>query len=344
MSASARRHLLVTAVSTLIALAFVEGVVLRGALGLRGLADLSIIQRDLEIGWSIAPNARTWHAALDFGLWVQTDALGLRAPIDERRAASQREGGQRILVLGDSFAFGWGVPDDRMFSSELERQLAARGHYTVRTAGVPGYSTDQEYLLWRRLATQLRPAQVVLLLHRSDPPANVQDAAVMGKFVYPKPRFQIVEGRLQLSGVPVPDKRALAPDSVFEPVKRLLRPFATYTLVQSSLRSGVSLPWRASAPSPQQAPSPEAYEMTAALLGALDADVRAHGATFFVALIPTDAAMTETLARICRTLGIPFLDLQAAFNGQKDVLLVHDRHWNAKGHGIAARAVAPFVR
>lgn len=344
MSAHVRRHLLVMCVSTVIALVLVEVVVLRGALGYRGLADLAIIRRDLEIGWSIAPNARTWHAALDFGLWVQSDDLGFRVPLGGQRLPSSREGVRNILVLGDSFAFGWGVPADQMFSSELERQLTTRGRpYSVRTAGVPGYSTDQEYLQWRRLSKTLRPNQVVLLFHKSDPPANIQDTAVMGRFVYAKPRFQIVDGHLQVIGVPVPDKRAQTAASTFEPVKKRLRPLATYALVQSTLHNGWRIPNRADALDLPPPLDPAAYTTTAALLEALDADVRAHGATFLVALIPTDPVMAGHLATICQTLGIAFLDLQPTFKDQADVRLVHDGHWNAKGHAIAARAVAPFV-
>jgi len=345
MFASVRRHLLIVASSTILTLVLAEGVVLRGVLRYNGLSDLAIYERDIELGWTIVPNARGWHAALDFGLWLRSDEHGFRSPVDDGPAPPVPEGAQQILVLGDSFAFGWGVAADRMFSTELERQLSPRGRpYAVRTAAVPGYSTDQEYLQWRRLSTHVHPDRVVLLFHQSDPPGNIREWSDMGKFSYGKPRFDIANGRLALVNVPVPDKRLLAPDSALEPAKKLLRPLAMYAVLQSAMRNGIHLPAPRVAAQPVPVLDPAAYTVTAALLEALDADIRAHGATLFVALIPTEPVMTARLAEICHTLGIAFLDLQPAFANQTDVLLVHDGHWNAKGHAIAARAVAPFVR
>lgn len=338
-----RRHLLVVAASTVIALAVVEAGLLRGVLGYRGIADLAILQRDLEIGWTLMPNARSWHAALDFGVWVNTDDLGFRTTETGARHTSGRAD-REVLVLGDSFAFGWGVTGEQMVSSALARELSTRSaSYAVRTAGVPGYSTDQEYLLWRRLSPVMHPDQVVLLFHQSDPPANIQLIADMSRFAYHKPRFQVVDGRLHLAGVPVPDKDVVNPLTALEPVKALLRPLALYGLLQASLRNGFT--WSVVAPAPAVRPiEPAAYAMTAELLKALDGDIRAHGATLLVALIPTAPDMTQRLAGMCRTLGIAFLDLQAAFTNQSGVRLVHDGHWNARGHAVAARAIAPLVR
>lgn len=70
----------------------------------------------------------------------------------------------RILVVGDSFAFGYGVGDDETFSSELERQLARRGQSSeVVNAGFEsGYTLDTEYIYLRESGAALLPSVVIV--------------------------------------------------------------------------------------------------------------------------------------------------------------------------------------
>jgi lysophospholipase L1-like esterase len=76
----------------------------------------------------------------------------------------------RIVVLGDSFAFGLGVDEDETFPAQLETLLAASAGQPVEilNLGVPGYHTGQE-LAWRERAGLPRaPALVVLLYYGND--------------------------------------------------------------------------------------------------------------------------------------------------------------------------------
>jgi hypothetical protein len=240
-------------------------------------------------------------------------------------------------VLGDSFAFGWGVNGGEMFSSALERELAGRPEkYAVRTLGVPGYSTDQEYLLWRRLSPQLRVDQVVVLFHESDLPGNVQESVVMGRVTYSKRRFDLVDGRLRSSTRPVPDRQEHGP-GFLDSMKRPFGPLATYALAQTAFRRLFPIPDQPDSDS-------RSTPLLDALLAALDEDIRAKGASLLVALIPTDAATARIVKTICDAHRIAFLDLEPAFRGQAGFELPYDGHWNARGHLLAARAVAPLIR
>jgi hypothetical protein len=53
---------------------------------------------------------------------VRTNSLGLRGA---EIPASKSAGRERILVLGDSYAFGYGVGDEDTFAAVLERELNA---------------------------------------------------------------------------------------------------------------------------------------------------------------------------------------------------------------------------
>src|SRR5262245_30252165 len=74
---------------------------------------------------------------------VRIIALGMR---DRPRSAAKPAGVFRILVLGDSQLFGWGVGQEESFAPVLESLLAARDphRFEVLNAGVPGYNTVME--------------------------------------------------------------------------------------------------------------------------------------------------------------------------------------------------------
>ena len=69
--------------------------------------------------------------------------------------------GQRMLVLGDSFAYGVNVSPEAAIAAEMERQLGSG--WEVLNFGVPGYGPDQALAQLPRLL-RLRPCAVVLVL------------------------------------------------------------------------------------------------------------------------------------------------------------------------------------
>ena len=78
---------------------------------------------DGRLGFTLRPGVEVRHADRDFSVSVAVNALGMRGP--ERRAAKS-VGTARILLLGDSFAFGWGVEQEEAFGARLERLLTER--------------------------------------------------------------------------------------------------------------------------------------------------------------------------------------------------------------------------
>jgi hypothetical protein len=79
---------------------------------------------------------------------------------------STAPGAARVVVLGDSYAFGYGVDDAETFASRLAGLL--RGRAEVRNWGVPGYNLAQQVELLRTRGPEAAPAIVVVALHPND--------------------------------------------------------------------------------------------------------------------------------------------------------------------------------
>lgn len=77
----------------------------------------------------------TYYGA-DFHLHITTDDWGNR--LDTLGAPAPEHG--LVLLVGDSYTFGWGVSDDDTLAAALNQQLRPQG-LAVVNLGVPGFST-----------------------------------------------------------------------------------------------------------------------------------------------------------------------------------------------------------
>jgi lysophospholipase L1-like esterase len=95
---------------------------------------------------------------------VRTNAGGWRGP-----ELSEKKERRRILLLGDSITFGWGVAEEQTFARRLEQRLGAE----VINLGVGGYNTAMEKAALEKYGLGYSPDAIVLVyvfndLHRFD--------------------------------------------------------------------------------------------------------------------------------------------------------------------------------
>jgi hypothetical protein len=97
-----------------------------------------------------------------FGAPVHINSIGLRGPEIPPKAPGEF----RILMMGDSFPFGIGVPEERCLPAALEAQLTKRAQpgttFRVINMGVVSYNTEQEQRQLEELGLGLKPDLVLL--------------------------------------------------------------------------------------------------------------------------------------------------------------------------------------
>lgn len=104
---------------------------------------------------------------------VLVNGHGLRTPPVSR---NKPRGVYRILVVGDSVAFGWGVAERDCFPRVLERMLEARApigerlHFEVVNGAVPGWGLGDMYLFVKEHGLGWAPDLVIATFINNDIP------------------------------------------------------------------------------------------------------------------------------------------------------------------------------
>jgi lysophospholipase L1-like esterase len=120
---------------------------------------------DDTVSYTLKPNV-DMPAANNFvypGVTVRTNSLGLRDdPPDSWRT-------KRILIVGDSNTFGFGVNSEQTFVKRLEGVLRiSEPEISVINGGVPGYNVWQVCERTRRLVPLVRPDKVIYAAYLND--------------------------------------------------------------------------------------------------------------------------------------------------------------------------------
>ncbi|MGH6900631.1 MAG: SGNH/GDSL hydrolase family protein [Geminicoccaceae bacterium] len=122
---------------------------------------------DDQLGHRLRPHARSSVTGPEFAVEYVHNGEGLRDQV--RHPLPKPEGTTRILVLGDSFAYGAGSDYQESWPVLFERRLLADGYpVDVVKAGVPGYDTRTEALYLERIFADYDPDIVLLTFLPND--------------------------------------------------------------------------------------------------------------------------------------------------------------------------------
>ncbi|MFM7292335.1 MAG: SGNH/GDSL hydrolase family protein [Planctomycetia bacterium] len=132
--------------------------------------SLKLRDVDPEVGHRHRPNAQRILMGVD----VRTNSLGLR---DVERQRDKPAATYRILVLGDSITFGWGVAFEKTFCQLVESSLNTDPpipgcRFEVLNAGVGNLNTAMEVAYLKHAGVHLQPDLVLLawFINDAEPP------------------------------------------------------------------------------------------------------------------------------------------------------------------------------
>jgi len=287
---------------------------------------------------------------------------GAREVVDGRRITINRQGYRgrevdpmrhgretRLVMLGDSLAFGTEVDDDDTFARLLDRDEALE----VVNLSVPGYGPDQELLKLEREGLGYRPDVVILNLCLENDFADAALSRFLYDGVHPKPYFVFERGRLSLRDehlrLNAVEKLALRLREGSHLYNRLFA-LAAASRVNASFggASPDGLHW--SLRKEQALRDKDAVErLTLALIARMRAEAEAQGAAFLVLVHPNkvaynrgspwldavlnaravDGARTVDLTPLYRAHGLRFADIAMDGIG----------HLSPRGHREAAAVI-----
>ncbi len=305
-----RRRRLFVALAVALGITLAAGVA-EGVYRLTRLSGLSptthpaYVEHDDVLGWRYRPGSRARHQSVDFDVEVAINGAGFRGP----EWPPEPDGRPLVLILGDSFAFGWGVAEPESFTGVLR---AAHPEWDVRNAAVAGYGTDQEVLLLRELLPRLVPAAVVCVFCANDLHENMAQSA----YGRSKPRYV-------LSG------REVVLDATPGPAPWLARVSYAY-LALAKLLDARAAAARTSEPAAAWALTEGLYRRMRDELGGTP-----------LLLVSAQARLAEFAAREA---AIRHVDVAAALAGPGPFTFAHDGHWTAAAHQRVATAIGAALR
>ena len=296
---------------------------------------------DPLLGWAHEPGQQGVFETPQFRTAVRINEKGLR---DREHSYERQNNNERILVLGDSFAWGYGVEEAERFSQLLEGSLGVE----AINAGVSGYSTDQELLWYKNEGIKYDVDLVILQVAGNDIGDN--DRQIVSTIYY-KPKFIIEKGKLVPTGYPVPKT---GPQGMFI-YSVSQRSALAYFLAQRYF-DFLSLYGKFKANSEQAnstvsgtSPEKEPFELTIGLIDEIRNITESRHAKFMI--VTTDRWWNdpagETYQDFINTLrnkGFLVLDVESMPGFDPETMLIsNDGHWNRAGHKFVAEKIKAYI-
>jgi len=282
-----------------------------------------MFKNDKEIGFSLTPNFEGSHIQPDFNIKYNFNSCGFR---DEDANKEELDSSIRLLLLGDSIAFGNGVLFEKSWASLLEKKLNddpnQRQKYIVINMGVPGYGQDEEIKLFKKWGKDLTPHIVLTTFCTNDWNDNSSQYIEDGYVVNNRDSASRIKMFLNLHS-------------------RL------YTFIV--LRVKNTKWWHRNREDRGEARISPPINIAKENVAALDKEIKTLGMEHYLVYFPdktynhTNKDDHRRFLKLCKELNIPVIDLYPVFNVNPDVrkhfYFKTDPHWNDRGNELAAEAI-----
>jgi lysophospholipase L1-like esterase len=281
------------------------------------LGGLEVLCRVLGLGerTPVAHYLANWEGQWrgDFYVLRNREDINRDGLRDREHPVENPEQLHRIAFLGDSVTFGWRLAPAQSYPAMTERMLEKRSERVeVFNVALPGWSTRQQRIAYRRIARKYRPDHVLLGLCLNDVPEmlnNLSRPPVTVAFAYRNSNLLRVLLRAREREIGRVEELFFFPDS--ERVRR-------------------------------------GWELTLEEILALASEVREDGARFTLLILPfrlqVDAGAPnpvpqQLVERFSRKSGIPYLDLLPALRTLGRGGFIDYDHLSPRGAHLVARTL-----
>ncbi len=331
---------------------------------------------DSLLGWIKVPDYQGLHATEEYNIKESFNSKGLRG---NEYSYSKGENEIRILVFGDSFTEGYMVDFEDMFSEVLKRILnntdsSGSKYYEVINLGTGGYSTDQEVLYFKSEGIKYHPDKVILVFCVNDVWYNTQKDYWRGN----KPAYELTDGKLSLTNVPVPVQEPDEP-AIYTRIKDWSAKNCEIYKRTCIVKDKITLALPGDFLIYSKYPDNElkyAWDLTEAIISDLKSACDSVNSELIIFYIPSKEAiyhdtwqeikstymMTDDeysldeplirLGSICRKMGINFIDptqnlkheAEILRNENKRIYYKIDRHLNNIGNKLVGEILARYIQ
>lgn len=303
------------------------------------------------LGWYHQKNKQARLEGNGFSVDIHTNDAGFRGARSYSKERTKET--KRVLFLGDSFVFGWGVPDEEVLTARLESSMPSLEAINL---GVPGYGVDQIYLAYKHLGREYKSDVVFIGLFDEDFWRATRAFADSG---HAKPYFVLGKDgeTLSLKNVPVPPQYSLKTGQFPSVIERgLLIQFLEKSRVYLAVRPALlKLARNLRLVDPDFS---QEWVLGKNILKKLIEDIRADGARPVLLTIPSQywaqserpTSLARSILRFAGKEGVDILDTTPVFvkavreQGVASYYLAGDGHWSAQGHLLAADLVGEWLK
>ena len=247
----------------------------------------------------------------------------------------------RVLLLGDSIAFGSGLPYKKTLGPLLEQKLnkATTGSFGLWNAAVPGYNSVQELAQLRRVLPVVRPTMVLVAFCMNDyldPPRLTSGGQLDATAYY--------------DSAPASFSKLLAQSRAYVFLKEKAKDL-------QKIRPELFPPWMHYVHYIDRKPG---WQRAKAALLSMHSSAHAAGIPLVLIIFPLeeqirldDHGAQDDLAQFAREHDIPIVDLFGSFREHwrehlyvdywREVGTIDKLHPNSRGHELAAEQIARFL-
>lgn len=282
-------------------------------------------------------------------------------------------GNESIIVLGDSFTYGWLADDNSTFPHLLDRWTPSTSFINL---GQGGYGTAQELIVYRDVAEDVDHDLVILAYVANDPRDN-RGIGPRGEVMPRRPRFELVDGTVEQVHLPAHpatpsgDLASSGDESLLDAFRHFAaRRSATITYFQPIVYGLLHQSRETEALNPDEREVQYRLELTKALLREVSVEAHRNDADLLIVPIPSRAVtgtrerntssyaagstafwnvqkgMLQAVARENNT--VRYLDIEPAMErriAEGDRLYgKRDGHPNERGYRVVAEGIHAWLR